>query len=75
MGTKEEKKQKTRYLKIFGSEISNQIITYTDIDKSWSYPIEGIFNENERIKITQLLIRLVKHLKNLSSTLQFRTHI
>jgi recombinational DNA repair ATPase RecF len=46
-------KAKNRYLKVFGVEISDQIITYTDINPAWNFPIERIFNDDERLKITQ----------------------
>ncbi|MBV6485677.1 MAG: DNA replication and repair protein RecF [Flavobacteriales bacterium] len=53
-GDKGGEKAKNRYLKIFGKEISDQIITYIDLDKGWNFPIERIFTDEERLKITQM---------------------
>ncbi len=53
-GDKGGDKAKTRYLKIFGPEISNQIITYLDLDSAWNFPIERLFTDDERLNITQM---------------------
>lgn len=53
-GDKGGDRAKTRYLKIFGAELNNQIITYLDMNKAWNFPIERIFTDEERLKITQL---------------------
>lgn len=46
-------KAKVRYLKTFGDIIKNEILTFTEIDSSWTFPIESLFTENEKITITQ----------------------
>lgn len=53
-GDKGGEKAKIRYLKNFGTEITTQIITYLDINKTWNFPVEKLFSDNERLKITQL---------------------
>jgi len=47
-------KAKTRYLKIFGYEIINQIITFKDIEDSMECAIEKVFSEEEQLNITKL---------------------
>lgn len=53
-GDKGGERAKGRYLKIFGTGISEQIIIFTDLDKSWNIPIERLFTDEERLKITQM---------------------
>jgi AAA15 family ATPase/GTPase len=46
-------KAKVRYLKTFGDIIKDEIITFTEIDSKWEFPIEDLFSEVEKIFITQ----------------------
>jgi predicted ATP-dependent endonuclease of OLD family len=59
-GDEAGKKAKTRYLKIFDQSISKNLIPFTDIDDSYNIPIEELFTEEEKLKITQLFDRQSK---------------
>jgi predicted ATP-dependent endonuclease of OLD family len=51
---KEGKKQKKRYIDVFGKSIENLLFTYEDINQSWdNYEIENFFNEDE-LKLIQI---------------------
>jgi predicted ATP-dependent endonuclease of OLD family len=53
-GDKAGEKAKARYIRVFGEEVKEQIITFIDIDKKWNFAIEEIFSQDERLEITRL---------------------
>ena len=59
-GDKGGERAKARYLKLFGSEINSQIVTYVDLNKTWDFPVERIFTDDERLKITQMFDPICK---------------
>lgn len=47
-------KAKNRYLKIFGTIIKDEIVTFAEIESSWIFPIEDLFTEDEKLFITKM---------------------
>lgn len=52
-GDKGGEKAKSRYIKIFGNEIAESIITYKDLSIDWNFPIENLFSSEEQVLITR----------------------
>jgi 5S rRNA maturation endonuclease (ribonuclease M5) len=52
-GDKAGEAAKKRYLTEFGKVLETKVITLKDIDPSFSFAMENLFNEDERLSITQ----------------------